>query len=117
MRQYKIMYRSLLTIHMIWVLLMIASIPFIVLFEWAQIPAMFVALTTIIAWTFYDGDCPLQIWENELHAKYAPERVYGRFFSQHYAEKIFRVKIPVWVANAAMYSGMTAVVLIGILRN
>lgn len=116
MRTYKLMYRSLLLIHIIWALFMVASVPFIIMFKWAYVPAMFVALTTIITWIFYDGDCPLQVMENQLHAKYAPERVYKNFFTQHYLKKFFNIHVPSRFADIAMYGGMGAVVLIGVLR-
>lgn len=116
MRQYKIMYRSLLVVHLLWALLMIACIPLMLMFEWARIPAMFIALTNIIVWLFYNGDCPLQMWENELHAKYAPHKMYNKFFTQHYVQKIFKISIPAWFANSVMYGGMAAVLIIGLVK-
>lgn len=111
MKRYKITARLLLTIHAIWVLAMFASLPLILKYQWAYIPAIFVAGATLISWIIY-GSCPLRTWENNLYAKYAPEKMYTDLFTQHYINKLFNVRIPTSVIRAVNGGMMVAVIII-----
>lgn len=113
MTRYKILYRTLVTIHGLWVLAMLASVPLIVRYDWGYLPALTVSIATLGSWIIYGG-CPLRIWENNLHAKYAPEKVYTDLFSQHYFNKFFNVRIPTPIVRTTMGGTMIAVLLISL---
>jgi len=100
--------------HTLYVLLMIASLPVVILFPPLRILAGLFSSITLIVW-HVTGGCPLKAWEQGLRREHDQLRVYEESFVTHYANKLFRTNWTDEQTHLVIYPYMFAIILFAIL--
>ncbi len=92
MNQHKLYANSILLVHVLVIVLNLATLPIIFFFPSLRIPAIaFIALTPLV-WILGKG-CFLTNLENEFRAKYDKAQTYEIPCVTHYVKKWFGVKV------------------------
>lgn len=92
MNHHKLYANSILTVHVLVIVLNLATLPIIFLFPSLRIPAIaFIALTPLV-WIMGKG-CFLTNLENEFRSKYDSNKTYKEPCVAHYFKKWFRIRV------------------------
>lgn len=89
--KYKILAGVVMTAHLLYVLLMLLSIPVVFVFPSLSL-VMLILPSIMFALWFLFGGCPVTNLEKKLMMKYDPQKVYDGTFIPHYLNKFFKIK-------------------------
>ncbi len=101
-------------IHLLWILLILASLPLVLMFPTLKNMALSLVGINLFSW-FIWKDCPLFIWENSYRKKYNPDKTYEGAFISHYLKKYFNVSVAAFTVKISLYSYAMALVLVSLI--
>lgn len=97
-------------IHFLWLMLMIAGLPIMLVWEPYKYAAVSLMIITVVSWVVW-GDCPLYIFEMRLRNKVDVGGMYRGSFMSHYLHKFFGLDIPTqtFTVLGYVYAGLIIV--------
>lgn len=90
--KYKILADVVMTAHLLYIFLMLLSIPIVLIFPALSL-VMLILPSIMFALWFLFGGCPVTNLEKRLLMKYDPQKVYDGTFISHYLNKFFKIKM------------------------
>ena len=114
-RQAKAAACSVATVHMLFIVVMLASLPLVFLFEWYKYIALGLLAGIFLAWMMWNFDCPLTVIENSFRRQYGAEQLKPDFISYH-LRKTFGMSFSTRIVWFSVYAYLAAILLAVILN-
>ncbi len=92
MKKYEIYANFVLVFHVVFFLLLLASLPLAFFVGWYGIVVGVIVMLTVLQWRFAKGECIFTIIENHFRAK-SSKRAYQGSCIAHYLEQWFSIKV------------------------
>lgn len=102
-------------LHFFWLVLIITSLPFVLIWNWYTYSALASIGLTVGSWLVY-GDCPLFAIENRLRRKYNVNETFSGSFLSHYLHKYFYIEIPTPVVTFLGYAYAAVIIIVVIFK-
>lgn len=95
---------------MLFIMLVLASLPFTLLFDWYRVYAGILILGTVIAWALFKFDCPLTVIENQYRKQYGGNPLKPDFISYHLKRR-FNVPFSTNIVWYGAYAYLAAILI------
>ncbi len=79
--------------HLVWIIIMILSIPIVIIFPSLSLAILLLPLTMIVLWIVYSSTCPITDLEKKLLNKSEENKAYSGSFITHYLKKFLKIKV------------------------